>query len=149
MISSRKLSSFAVPLLAVLAAGLSTRASAGLDLYATGSTLSTGTCVPQALPGGQQGVRCTGTFYGIRAQRADANRWVEFGMTESGSLLFWINLNGTLRTCAAPSTQGWKDAFVTAASASAFFEITLNPATGVCTSLFAASGSQFKAASAL
>jgi hypothetical protein len=149
MISSRKLSFFAVPLLAVLAAGLSTQASAGTDLYATGSTLSTGTCVPQALPGGQQGVRCTGTFYGIRAQKADANRWVEFGVTETGSLLFWFNLNGTLRTCAAPNTQGWRDAFATASAASAFFEITMNPATGVCTSLFSASGSQFKAASAL
>jgi len=149
MLSSRKLISFAAPLLAVLGAGLSTQALAGLDLYATGSTISTGSCVAQVLPGGQQGLRCTGTFYGIRAQRADANRWVEFGVSESGALLFWININGTLRTCAAPNTQGWKDAFVTAASASAFFEITLNPATGVCTSLFAASGSQFKAASAL
>jgi len=47
--------------------------------------------------------------------RADSNRWVEFGVSDTGALLFWMSFNGTMYTCAAPNTQGWKDAFVTAA----------------------------------
>jgi hypothetical protein len=144
-----RLTYFTASLLTVLSAGLATQAFAGLDLYATGSQISTGRCTNQPQQGGRVLVQCIGTLYGIRAQRADANRWVEFGVGESGALLFWMNYNGALHTCAAPNTQGWKDAFVTAAAASAFFEIWLDPSTGTCTSLFAATGSQFKSASSL
>jgi hypothetical protein len=42
-----------------------------------------------------------------------------------------------------PGAQGWKDAFVTAASASAFFDIWFDPATGRCTRC-SAPGSQFR-----
>jgi hypothetical protein len=144
-----KLTYFAATLLGALCAGMSTQALAGLDLYATGSKISTGECVaaPSILRPNQ--VRCSGTLYGIRAQRADANRWVEFGVGNNGALLFWMNINGRLYTCAAPNTQGWKDAFVAATGSSAFFEMQLDPSTGECTSLFAATGSQFKSASAL
>ena len=140
---------FAASLVAALASVASTQAFAGLDLYATGSKASTGTCISQPQPGGRLLMECYGTLYGIRAQRADANRWVEFGVSDTGSLIFWMNFNGTTYSCAAPNTQGWKDAFVTAAAASAFFDIWFDPANGSCTSLFSATGSQFKSASSL
>ena len=149
MISSKVTYSAAL-LLTALSAAVSMPAAAGLDLYALNLKISTGACVSQPQPNGKPTLmNCYGSFYGIRAQRADANRWVEFGVGEQGSLLFWMNINGTTYSCAAPNTQGWKDAFVTAASSSAYFDIWFDPATGQCTSLFGASGSQFKNASAL
>jgi len=149
MISSKVTYSAAL-LLSAVSAAISLPAAAGLDLYALNSKLSTGTCASAPQPGGKPTLmECYGSFYGIRAQRGDPNRWVEFGVSEQGSLLFWMNFNGNTYSCAAPNTQGWKDAFVTAASSSAFFDIWFDPATGQCTSLFGASGSQFKSASAL
>jgi len=144
-----KLTYFTAAVLAVLGAGISTQAFAGLDLYASGSKISTGECVAAPSLFRPNQLRCSGTFYGIRAQKADANRWVEFGVGNTGSLLFWMNINGKHYTCAAPNTQGWKDAFLAATGSSAFFEMQFDPSTGECTSLFAATGSQFKAASAL
>src|SRR4249920_4202741 len=82
---------FAASLVAALATVASTQAFAGLDLYATGSKISTGNCVNQIQAGGRVLVECSGTLYGIRAQRADSNRWVEFGVSDTGALLFWMS----------------------------------------------------------
>jgi len=111
------------------------------------TTVNAGRCfVEPNLINGVRMTTCNGTMAGIRNQTTDGDRAAQFFKYDSGSLYFSMWFNRQFYSCVGPSTLN--DVWTTVINANAWFNITFDPATGVCHYLVAGSGSSLKNASA-
>lgn len=125
-------------------------------LFVAGSSLAfAGTDFVKAMPAESNGkctqsgntMSCTGSFRAIRAQQADPNRWANVSITNTASSIHMM-YSGVSYNCVAPNNQAWKDAFLAAISSS-YFTVSYDVNTGVCSSINAFDGSQFRNPSSL
>ena len=112
------------------------------------TTINNGQCfVEPNLILGIRMTTCRGTMAGIRNQITDRDRAANFFQYESGSLLFIMSVDGRSYSCGAPPslTAVW----TTVINANSWFNLTFDPASGICYFLVGGSGSSLKNASAL